>query len=103
MVHGKDVRRKNSLGALLSEGVEKRVYPGAVLMVARSNEVAFFHAAGHCSLGPDATPVQGNTIFDLASLTKPLVTATLTRAPGNDAPIGGLKIVTADGWFAARP
>jgi phosphoglucomutase len=27
----------------------------------------------------------------------------LTRAPGNNAPIGGLKVVTASGWFAARP
>ncbi|HEV3023226.1 MAG TPA: hypothetical protein VGX76_12200, partial [Pirellulales bacterium] len=27
----------------------------------------------------------------------------LTRAPGNDAPIGGLKVVAASGWFAARP
>jgi len=27
----------------------------------------------------------------------------LTRAPGNDAPIGGLKVVTTNGWFAARP
>jgi phosphoglucomutase len=27
----------------------------------------------------------------------------LTRAPGNDAPIGGLKVVTQNGWFAARP
>jgi len=27
----------------------------------------------------------------------------LTRAPGNRAPIGGLKVVTANGWFAARP
>jgi phosphoglucomutase len=31
------------------------------------------------------------------------ITAKLTRAPGNDAAIGGLKIVTASGWFAARP
>src|SRR5262249_5737061 len=31
------------------------------------------------------------------------ITAKLTRAPGNDAPIGGLKIVAASGWFAARP
>ncbi|MGA3071048.1 MAG: phosphoglucomutase (alpha-D-glucose-1,6-bisphosphate-dependent) [Terracidiphilus sp.] len=28
---------------------------------------------------------------------------TLTRAPGNDAPIGGLKVLTESGWFAARP
>ena len=27
----------------------------------------------------------------------------LTRAPGNDAPIGGLKVIAAKGWFAARP
>ena len=31
------------------------------------------------------------------------ILATLTRAPGNDAPIGGLKVATAGGWFAARP
>ena len=29
--------------------------------------------------------------------------AKLTRAPGNDAPIGGLKVVARSGWFAARP
>jgi phosphoglucomutase len=31
------------------------------------------------------------------------ITARLTRAPANDEPIGGLKVVTAQGWFAARP
>ncbi|MDG1977056.1 MAG: hypothetical protein P8I44_00670, partial [Phycisphaerales bacterium] len=31
------------------------------------------------------------------------ITATLTRAPGNDAAIGGLKVTTEHGWFAARP
>jgi phosphoglucomutase len=31
------------------------------------------------------------------------IVAKLTRAPGNDAPIGGLKVVAASGWFAARP
>ena len=31
------------------------------------------------------------------------ITAVLTKAPGNDAPIGGLKVATKDGWFAARP
>jgi phosphoglucomutase len=31
------------------------------------------------------------------------ITAKLTRAPGNDEPIGGLKVVTANAWFAARP
>jgi phosphoglucomutase len=31
------------------------------------------------------------------------ITAKLTRAPGNNAPIGGLKVVAKRGWFAARP
>jgi phosphoglucomutase len=31
------------------------------------------------------------------------ITATLTEAPGNGAPIGGLKVATESGWFAARP
>jgi len=31
------------------------------------------------------------------------ILAALTKAPGNDAPIGGLKVVTESGWFAARP
>jgi phosphoglucomutase len=31
------------------------------------------------------------------------ITAKLTQAPGNQAPIGGLKVVTRNGWFAARP
>ena len=31
------------------------------------------------------------------------IVAKLTRAPGNDAPIGGLKVVIENGWFAARP
>ncbi|HZT80366.1 MAG TPA: phosphoglucomutase (alpha-D-glucose-1,6-bisphosphate-dependent) [Gemmataceae bacterium] len=38
-----------------------------------------------------------------AELSGEPITAKLTRAPGNDAPIGGLKVVTASGWFAARP
>ena len=37
---------------------------------------------------------------DLAG--EPII-AKLTRAPGNDAPIGGLKVVARSGWFAARP
>ena len=31
------------------------------------------------------------------------ITAKLTKAPGNGAAIGGLKVVTENGWFAARP
>ena len=38
-----------------------------------------------------------------ATLAGDPVTAVLTEAPGNGAPIGGLKVTTEHGWFAARP
>ncbi len=38
-----------------------------------------------------------------ATLAGDPITARMTRAPWNDAPIGGLKVTTANGWFAARP
>ena len=31
------------------------------------------------------------------------ILAVLDRAPGNQAPIGGIKVIAASGWFAARP
>jgi phosphoglucomutase len=39
----------------------------------------------------------------MTELAGEVVRAKLTRAPGNDAPIGGLKVVADNGWFAARP
>jgi phosphoglucomutase len=57
-----------------------------------------------------ATPAQKKILQQLnpddiktATLAGEDITATLTHAPGNDAAIGGLKVVTANGWFAARP
>jgi phosphoglucomutase len=51
--------------------------------------------AGFKKLTPEAV-----TATDLAG--DPIISK-LTRAPGNNAPIGGLKVVTEKGWFAARP
>jgi phosphoglucomutase len=41
--------------------------------------------------------------IDLSELAGDPVKATLTRASGNDQPIGGVKVETENGWFAARP
>jgi phosphoglucomutase len=41
--------------------------------------------------------------FDLKELAGEPIEQKLARAPGNGAPIGGIKVVTKDGWFAARP
>ncbi|HEY9245083.1 MAG TPA: phosphoglucomutase, alpha-D-glucose phosphate-specific, partial [Streptosporangiaceae bacterium] len=40
---------------------------------------------------------------DVAELAGEPVMDRLTRAPGNDEPLGGIKVVTETGWFAARP
>jgi len=39
----------------------------------------------------------------IAELAGEKIQSVLDRAPGNDAPIGGIKVVTENGWFAARP
>jgi len=41
-------------------------------------------------------------VSDTVLAGEPII-AKLNRAPGNNAPIGGLKVITANGWFAARP
>ena len=58
----------------LFKGVRDGVYPGAVLLAGCKGEVVFFQAAGHSSLIPRTDQMQKGTIFDLASLTKPLAT-----------------------------
>jgi phosphoglucomutase len=57
-----------------------------------------------------ATPEQKERLAKLSSqqvklteLAGEKIKTILTRAPGNDAPIGGLKVVAESGWFAARP
>jgi phosphoglucomutase len=61
-------------------------------------------------LDTPATPAQKEALKRLSpelvtarELAGDKITAKLTHAPGNGAPIGGLKVVTAQGWFAARP
>jgi phosphoglucomutase len=57
-----------------------------------------------------ATPAQKKLLAQLSpaqvtskELAGDAITSILTRAPGNDAAIGGLKVITQNGWFAARP
>lgn len=57
-----------------------------------------------------ATPEQKTILSKLSpnqvkatTLAGDKITAMLTKAPGNGATIGGLKVITEQGWFAARP
>ncbi len=71
---------------------------------------AEFGAPCYTRIDAPATPAQKAALGRLApeavtaaQLAGEPITARLTRAPGNDAPIGGLKVIAASGWFAARP
>jgi phosphoglucomutase len=71
---------------------------------------AAFGTPYYARIDAPATPEQKNLLKNLSpsavtatELAGEPITAKLTRAPGNDAAIGGLKVVAASGWFAARP
>jgi phosphoglucomutase len=71
---------------------------------------AEFGASFYTRIDAPATPEQKAKLKGLSpeavtasTLAGEPILAKLTRAPGNNAPIGGLKVVTASGWFAARP
>jgi len=71
---------------------------------------AEFGASYYTRIDAPATPEEKATLRELSAeavtastLAGEPIVAKLTRAPGNNAPIGGLKVVTKSGWFAARP
>ena len=72
--------------------------------------VAEFGTAYYMRIDAPASPEQKRKLQRLSPdvvkescLAGEPITAKLTRAPGNNAPIGGLKVVAKSGWFAARP
>jgi phosphoglucomutase len=69
-----------------------------------------YGAPAYARIDSPATPAQKAALSKLSpsqvsatDLAGDPITATFTTAPGNDAPIGGLKVATDYGWFAARP
>jgi phosphoglucomutase len=71
---------------------------------------AEFGAPHYIRIDASATPEQKARLRDLSpdavtesSLAGEPIIAKLTRAPGNNVPIGGLKVAARTGWFAARP
>ena len=59
--------------ALMQQAISNNVFPGAVLLVSQCGRVKFFDAYGYANLFTQA-PMAQETVFDLASLTKPLAT-----------------------------
>jgi len=64
----------SGIETLLEGGRREGVYPGAVLLAASGGIIRLFMAAGDRTLWPQPFPMEKETLFDLASLTKPLAT-----------------------------
>ncbi|MBN2134568.1 MAG: serine hydrolase [Acidobacteria bacterium] len=63
---------------LLLSGIEEKHYSGAVWLVFKKRQIVEMGSCGLSSIIPEREEMKDNTIFDLASLTKPLITAPIT-------------------------
>ena len=64
----------NKITEILKRGVKEKIYPGAVLLTAQEEDIVLFYTVGNRTLHPQSLPMEKETRFDLASLTKPLAT-----------------------------
>jgi uncharacterized protein YbbC (DUF1343 family)/CubicO group peptidase (beta-lactamase class C family) len=73
---GIDAARLNGIDSVVCQALDRGQLPGAVVLVVHQGKIVFRKAYGRRSLQPVAEPMTVDTVFDLASLTKPLATAT---------------------------
>lgn len=69
--------RLNYLDKFLAECIRSKAFPGAVLLVARRGFIVYFKEFGYSMIIPKKRKMHRDMLFDLASLTKPIVSATL--------------------------
>ncbi len=69
-------QRFSRIDHVIEEEIEKGNFPGAVVLIGKHNEILYWEAFGNEVIEPFEEPICRNTIFDLASLTKPIATAT---------------------------
>lgn len=66
-----DLMRLSRVDSLIDDAIAKKTIPGGVLAVVHKNELVYFKAYGSKSVYPEVEPMTLNTVFDLASVTKP--------------------------------
>ncbi|MDG2381041.1 MAG: DUF1343 domain-containing protein [Pirellulaceae bacterium] len=64
------------IDALVAEGLAAKKMPGCVILIGRHGKIAFQRAYGNRHLEPETSPMTIDTVFDMASITKPVATAT---------------------------
>ena len=73
---GFDAERLHRIDGAIDRAIARGQVPGAVVLVGRRGAIAYARAAGRRAVSPQAEPMTRDTVFDLASLTKPVATAT---------------------------
>ena len=73
---GFDTGRLQQVDAVIQKAIDQKDIPGAVLLVTRRNTIAYRKAYGYKEIIPQKIKMEVTDVFDLASLTKPLATAT---------------------------
>ena len=77
MPHGSTANPESNISRLLESRIESGDFPSAVYIVAQNGDAVFADALGNAVLEPEPHPATLTTIYDLASLTKPLITGML--------------------------
>src|SRR5690242_1623791 len=72
---GFDPERLARIDAAVERAIAAKQIPGAVVLVGRDGKVAYAKAFGRRAVEPAEEPMTRETIFDMASLTKPVATA----------------------------
>jgi uncharacterized protein YbbC (DUF1343 family)/CubicO group peptidase (beta-lactamase class C family) len=73
---GFDAERVKRIDAAVDRAIELEEVPGAVVLIGRRGMIAYARAAGRRAVVPQPEPMTRDTVFDMASLTKPVATAT---------------------------
>ena len=73
---GMDGSRLAAIDEVVATGIRRKRMPGCVVLVGRAGKIVLLKAYGNRQLEPTIAPMTTDTVFDLASLTKPIATAT---------------------------
>src|SRR5690554_5246420 len=72
---GMDSKKLLQADKIINKAIDNKELPGAVLAVVKNGRMAYLKAYGNKQTQPSIIPMDVNTVFDLASLTKPFATA----------------------------